>query len=76
MNRHTRNGLVGLVATLIPNTTLCLTLPDIFAAPLTGGWWHMWFPLYVVWLGCIAFGIAGRKHTDSHGDGKDLGRQS
>lgn len=59
MNHHTRNGLVGFAATIIPNLVLRLSFPDIFPAFFTGRWWHMWFPLYVVWLGLFVLGLLG-----------------
>lgn len=69
MNHHTRNGLVGLAATIIPNSIVRLAFPDIFPAFFTGSWWYMWFPLYVVWLGLLVIGILGHA-------GKDGNRQS
>ncbi len=67
MNRHTRNGLVGLVATTIPNLALWLALPDIFAAPFSGSWWYMWFPLCVIWASLLLIGLAtrGRKNASA-----------
>ena len=59
MNRLAKNGLIGFIATIIPNSLLRLAFPDIF--PLfTGNWWYLWFPLYVLWLGMLAVGLARR----------------
>ena len=66
MNYHTRNGLVGFAATIIPNSILRLAFPDIFPAFFTGSWWYMWFPLYVVWLGLIVLGMSGFARKDDN----------
>jgi hypothetical protein len=70
MNHHTRNGLIGLVATVIPNLTLRLLFPEIFPAPFTGSWWYMWFPLYVLWLGFLVIGLAGHAAKDGNRGGE------
>jgi len=66
MNHHTRNGLVGFAATIIPNSILLLAFPDIFPAFFTGNWWYMWFPLYVIWLGLLVIGILGHAGKDGN----------
>ena len=61
MHRHTKNGLIGFAATLIPNSIGRLAIPDIVPPFFTGSWWYMWFPLYFLWLGMLAVGLASRR---------------
>lgn len=65
MKRNTRNGLVGLIATVIPNAILRLAFPDIFTI-FTGNWWYLWFPLYFLWLGFLVVGLASRGGKDDN----------
>jgi len=71
MNHHTRNGLVGFAATITPNSLLRLAFPEIFPEAFSGSWWYMWFPLYVVWIGLIVIGLAGRARANGDRDGDD-----
>jgi len=71
MNRHTRNGLIGFTATIIPNSILQIVFPDIFPAFFTGSWWYMWFPLYFIWLGLLVVGLASRGGKDDNHGGEN-----
>ena len=68
MNKNRRIGLVGLVATAIPNQILRTALPAIFPV-FTGSWWYMWFPLYCLWTGFLVIGLVSRGSARDGDDG-------
>ena len=67
MNATLRVGLIGLSVTLVLNLFGFLVLGQAAARFLTGDWWSVWFPSFIVWFGMTITGLLRRSSPSREG---------